>query len=51
MYGNPIQSNLEREGYLLSEGQPRSFYVSLPVPELVTHPYRPAFQNELLPLC
>lgn len=48
-YGNPIQSNLEREGYLLSEGQPRSFYISLPLPELVTHPYRPAFQNELLP--
>ena len=48
-YGNPIQSNLEREGYLLEGGQPRSFYLSLPVSDLVVHPYRPALQNELLP--
>jgi 4-amino-4-deoxy-L-arabinose transferase-like glycosyltransferase len=47
-YGNPIQSNLEREGYML-ERQPRSFYVSAPVRDLVVHPYRPAFENELLP--
>ena len=49
-YGNPIQSNLEREGYLLTEGQPRSFYVSVPVRDLVVHPFRPAFENELLPM-
>jgi 4-amino-4-deoxy-L-arabinose transferase-like glycosyltransferase len=49
-YGNPIQSNLEREGYLLAEGQPRSFYVSAPVRDLVVHPFRPAFENELLPM-
>jgi 4-amino-4-deoxy-L-arabinose transferase-like glycosyltransferase len=49
-YGNPIQSNLEREDYLLAEGQPRSFYVSLPARDLVVHPFRPAFENELLPM-
>lgn len=49
-YGNPIQSNLEREGYLLAEGQPRSFYVSFPARDLVLHPFRPAFENELLPM-
>ena len=48
-HGNPIQSNLDREGYLLEGGQPRSFYVSFPVRDLVVHPYRPSFQNELLP--
>ena len=49
-YGNPIKSNLEREGYMLEEGQPASFYASLPLRELVTHPYRPSFENELLPM-
>ncbi|HUH14411.1 MAG TPA: hypothetical protein VML35_00840, partial [Gaiellaceae bacterium] len=48
-YGNPIQSNLEREGYMLEDGQPLSFYVSFPARDLVLHPYRPAFENELLP--
>jgi hypothetical protein len=48
-YGNPLQANVEREGYLREGGQPRSFYVSFPVVDLVLHPYRPAFQNELLP--
>ena len=46
-YGNPLQSNLER--YLLADGQPREFYVSAPLRELVTHPYRPAFAGELWP--
>jgi hypothetical protein len=48
-YGNPIESNLDRPGYLLADGQPLSFFVSFPVRDLVVHPFRPAFQNELLP--
>ena len=48
-FGNPIKSNLERDGYML-ERQPRSFFVSLPFPELVTRPYRESFRNELLPI-
>jgi hypothetical protein len=48
-FGNPIQSNLDRPGYMLPDGQPRSFFVSLPVHDLVVHPYRDAFANELLP--
>jgi 4-amino-4-deoxy-L-arabinose transferase-like glycosyltransferase len=47
-YGNPIQSNLDRPGYMLDR-QPLSFFVSLPFPEVVTHPYRESFKNELLP--
>ena len=47
-FGNPIQSNLDRPGYMLDR-QPRSFYVSLPLPDLVTRPYRESFKNELLP--
>jgi hypothetical protein len=47
-YGNPIQSNLDRPGYMLDH-QPLSFFISLPVPELVTRPYRESFKNELLP--
>jgi hypothetical protein len=48
-FGNPIQSNLDRPGYMLPDGQPRSFFVSLPAHDLVVHPYRDAFANELLP--
>jgi len=48
-FGNPIQSNLDRPGYMLPHGQPRSFYVSFPVRDLALHPYRNAFTNELLP--
>jgi hypothetical protein len=48
-FGNPIQSNLDRPGYMLASGQPRSFFVSLPVHDLVAHPYRNAFPNDLLP--
>lgn len=47
-FGNPIESNLDRPGYML-ERQPRSFFVSFPFPDLVTHPYRESFRNELLP--
>jgi 4-amino-4-deoxy-L-arabinose transferase-like glycosyltransferase len=46
--GNPLQSNLNRPGYMLDH-QPRSFYVSFPVRDLLLHPYRPRFENELLP--
>lgn len=47
-FGNPIQSNLDRPGYML-ERQPLSFFVSLPLPDLVSRPYRESFKNELLP--
>jgi hypothetical protein len=47
VYGNPFQSNLERQGYMLDH-QPRSFYVSLPS-ELVTRPHYYHFENKLLP--
>jgi hypothetical protein len=48
-YGNPIQSNLDRPGYMLPNGQPATFYASLPLRDLVLHPYRGRFPNELLP--
>jgi 4-amino-4-deoxy-L-arabinose transferase-like glycosyltransferase len=48
-FGNPIQSNLDRAGYMLEGGQPRSFFVSFPLHDLVVHPYRPSFPNQLLP--
>ena len=47
LYGNPVQSNLNRPGRMLDH-QPLSFYVSLPT-ELVTSPRADHFQNELLP--
>ena len=47
LYGNPVQSNLERPGRMLDH-QPRSFYVSLPA-ELVTRPHFNHFENKLLP--
>ncbi len=47
-FGNPIQSNLEREGYML-ERQPVSFFISFPFPDLISRPYRESFKNELLP--
>jgi hypothetical protein len=46
-YDNPIQSNLERPGYMLDH-QPLSFFVSFPA-ELVTRPYVPSYPNQLLP--
>jgi 4-amino-4-deoxy-L-arabinose transferase-like glycosyltransferase len=46
--GNPIQSNLVRPNKMLDH-QPRSFYVSFPLHDLIRHPYREAFRNELLP--
>jgi hypothetical protein len=46
-YGNPIQSNLNRPGYMLDH-QPLSFFVSFPT-QLITHPYVPSFPNALLP--
>lgn len=46
-FGNPLESNLDR--YILEGGQPREFYVSAPLEDLVVHPYRPAFAGELLP--
>ncbi|HEV8250898.1 MAG TPA: glycosyltransferase family 39 protein [Gaiellaceae bacterium] len=46
-FGNPLESNLNR--YILPGGQPRWFYVSAPVEDLVVHPYRPAFAGQLWP--
>ena len=46
-YGNPLRSNLDR--YILADGQPRSFYASLPLEDVVLRPYRPHFAGELLP--
>lgn len=48
-FGNPIQSNLDRPPYMLPNGQPRAFYLSFPAHDLVLHPYRNAFKNQLLP--
>jgi uncharacterized repeat protein (TIGR01451 family) len=48
-WSNPLQSNLEPRKSLMLPHQPRSFYVSFPVRQLVVHPYRPDFSNELLP--
>lgn len=46
-YGNPIQANLNRPGYMLHH-QPLSFYVSFPY-QLITHPRVPSFADALLP--
>jgi 4-amino-4-deoxy-L-arabinose transferase-like glycosyltransferase len=48
-FGDPVQANLERPGYMLPHGQPFSFFVSFPARDLIAHPYRNAFANELLP--
>lgn len=46
-FGNPLESNLDR--YILEGGQPRAFYVSAPLEDVVVHPYRPAFAGQLWP--
>jgi 4-amino-4-deoxy-L-arabinose transferase-like glycosyltransferase len=46
---NPLQSNLEPRASLMMPQQPLSFYVSFPLRTLVLHPYRPDFDNQLLP--
>jgi 4-amino-4-deoxy-L-arabinose transferase-like glycosyltransferase len=48
-FGNPLQANLDRPGYMLPHGQPATFYVSFPIRDLILHPYRNAFSNQLLP--
>jgi 4-amino-4-deoxy-L-arabinose transferase-like glycosyltransferase len=47
VYGNPVQSNLNRPGRMLDH-QPASFYVSLPA-TLITKPRFNNFENDLLP--
>lgn len=49
LWGNPIEANLDRPGYMLAHGQPLSFYASAPLRALVLHPYRPEFQDQLWP--
>lgn len=46
-YHNPIESNLNRPGYMLDH-EPLSFFVSFPS-QLITAPRTPHFANELLP--
>jgi len=46
---NPIQSNLRPRATLMMPHQPASFYVGLPLRDLVLHPYRPVFSDMLLP--
>ena len=46
-YHNPIESNLNRPGYMLDH-EPLSFFVSFPV-QLITAPRTPHFANDLLP--
>ncbi len=46
--GNPLLSYLDRPGYMLDH-QPLSFFVSFPIRDLIFHPYREAFSNQLLP--
>jgi 4-amino-4-deoxy-L-arabinose transferase-like glycosyltransferase len=47
LWGNPLESNLNRPGYMLPNGQPASFYLGLPLRSLVLHPFRPDFQDQL----
>jgi 4-amino-4-deoxy-L-arabinose transferase-like glycosyltransferase len=49
LWGNPLETNLDRPGYMLPHGQPLSFYVSAPLRSLVEHPYREAFRDQLWP--
>jgi 4-amino-4-deoxy-L-arabinose transferase-like glycosyltransferase len=48
-FGNPFYTNLVLAGHALHGGQPREFYVSAPLTDVVAHPYRPAFAGELWP--
>jgi 4-amino-4-deoxy-L-arabinose transferase-like glycosyltransferase len=48
-WGNPLQGNLDRPGFMLEDGQPRSFFVSFPLRSLVLHPYRPDLEGQLVP--
>ena len=48
-FGDPFYTNLVLPGHALEGGQPREFYISAPVEDLVSHPYRPAFAGELWP--
>lgn len=48
--GSPIKLALDRPGHMVTTTEPLSFYVSFPIGSLVTHPYRPDFANQLLPV-
>lgn len=48
LWGSPLKLALDRSGHMVS-GEPFSFFLSFPIGELVTHPYRPDFSNQLLP--
>ncbi|MEX2645748.1 MAG: hypothetical protein WD249_05750 [Gaiellaceae bacterium] len=49
-FGSPVYTDLVlTERHALQGGQPREFYISAPVEDLVLHPYRPAFAGQLWP--
>jgi 4-amino-4-deoxy-L-arabinose transferase-like glycosyltransferase len=48
-FGSPFYTDLVLTERQALESQPREFYVSAPVADLVVHPYRPAFAGELWP--
>jgi 4-amino-4-deoxy-L-arabinose transferase-like glycosyltransferase len=48
-WGNPLQGNLERPGFMLVHGEPVSRFISFPIVSVILHPYRPHLENRLLP--
>ena len=48
-WGNPLQGNLQQPGSMLAHGESRSFYVSFPLPTLVTDPVAHRLDNQFLP--
>src|SRR5271167_4438415 len=50
-WGSPVKLALIHTGEPRLKGnEPFSFFVSFPLGSLVTHPYRPDFANQLLPM-
>src|SRR5262249_40458640 len=47
--GTPLQGTLQRPGAMVQGGEPASFFVSLPIRSLVSHPYRDHLANQFLP--
>jgi 4-amino-4-deoxy-L-arabinose transferase-like glycosyltransferase len=48
-FGSPVYTDLVLTKQYALERQPRTFYVSAPVEDLVVHPFRPAFAGQLWP--
>jgi hypothetical protein len=49
-WGSPVKLALDRSGHMSTTGEPLSFWISFPIGSLVTHPYRPDFEDQLLPV-